>query len=160
MSFPRIALALRRSFGIGIPCRNMQRDPQAPEGAGMARAPPAPDVPLHANIVLMAERGRNLLIPVDPSEAATRHLSLGRRSAGCYQPLRRRNKPSPETFRVDSRPGTRPRRRKTWETSVRVGPLGCRCVQESRLRHGAAVLTQTAPQRKLRVLPRYGNTEG
>ena len=49
---------------------------------------------------------------------------LRRRSQSRHQSLRRRNKHQSKTIRLDRRSTPRPRRCQTWETSVRVGPLG------------------------------------
>ena len=60
------------------------------EGEGLARAASAPDVPLHANIWLLAERGRDVLLyPHAPAHTA-RHLPLHRQPASRNQLLSRR----------------------------------------------------------------------
>ena len=56
----------------------------------MARPPSALDVPLHADLVLMVERGRRLLRQADETTAQARRLPLRRRPPGRNQSLRRR----------------------------------------------------------------------
>ena len=69
--------------------------PQAPRGAGLARGPSKMDVPLHADLVLMAQRRRRLLLQAHPAE---RRLPLRRRPRKGHLPLHRRNQKSPTPF--------------------------------------------------------------
>ena len=62
----------------GDPCHRRQlRRPQTPQGAGMARRSSALDLPLHADLLLLAERRRGLLLQADPPEPEARGLPLG-----------------------------------------------------------------------------------
>jgi hypothetical protein len=65
------------------------RRPQAGQGAAMARPPSALDLPLHADLVLLAQRGRDLLRQAHQTQAQTRRLPFARRPANRHQPLRR-----------------------------------------------------------------------
>jgi hypothetical protein len=47
------------------------------------------DIPLHAHIVILAQRRRGLLRQTHKEAIETRHLPVGRRLAGSYQSLRR-----------------------------------------------------------------------
>ena len=67
--------------------------PQAPQGPRLARPPSAVRVPLHADLVLVAERGRDLLRQAHPAAAQARRVPLDRRLAGCDQPLHRGAQP-------------------------------------------------------------------
>lgn len=51
---------------------------QAPQPAGMARRSIRDGPPLHADLVLLAQRRRRLLLQAHPTELETRRLPLGR----------------------------------------------------------------------------------
>ena len=95
------------------------RHPQAPEGPGLAGAAPALDLPLHPDLVLVAQRGRDLLRQADQAAPAARQLPLAGGAAGGDQPLRRGAQPGPEAVRLDRRPGRHRR-----EGPARVPRLG------------------------------------
>jgi hypothetical protein len=61
--------------------------PQAPQGPRLARPPSALDFPLHADLVLLGQRGRDLLRHPHPPTAAARRLPLAGRSPGRHQPV-------------------------------------------------------------------------
>ena len=67
------------------------RHPQAPQGAGLAGAAPALDLPLHPDLGLVAQRGRGLLRQADQAAAQARRVRLAGRAAGGDQPLPRRD---------------------------------------------------------------------
>src|SRR6266542_4335497 len=102
--------------------RSLQlRHSQTPESAQMARAASALDLPLHANLGIMAQRRRRLLRQAHKSAPQTRRVSIRRR--GRHQPLRRRDQCRPQTLRVDRTPKPHPRRCQKREGKVRVDPL-------------------------------------
>src|SRR4051812_32134315 len=93
------------------------------EGAGLAQAPPALDLPLHPDRVLLAQRGRDLLLQAHPATPPARRVRLARRLAGGDQPLPRRDERQPQAFRLDRRPGPHHRKGAPRAPSVRTGPL-------------------------------------
>src|SRR6266496_910541 len=102
--------------------RSLQlRHSQTPESPQMARAASALDLPLHANLGIMAQRRRRLLRQAHKSAPQTRRVSIRRR--GRHQPLRRRDQCRPQTLRVDRTPKPHPRRCQKREGKVRVDPL-------------------------------------
>src|SRR5918997_970267 len=66
------------------------RQSQASEGRGLARAPPALDLPLHPDLGFLAQRRRDLFLGPHAKAPSPRHLQLDRRSPGRHQPLPRR----------------------------------------------------------------------
>ena len=75
--------------GQGRPRHPRQlRRPQAPEGARLARPPPALHLPLHPDLRLLAQRRRGLLRQALQAPAQARRLPLPRRPPGRHQPLR------------------------------------------------------------------------
>ena len=60
------------------------------QSAGLAGTASALDVPLHPDIVILAERGGGVLRETDAAQAQTRRIPLGRRPAGRDQSLHRR----------------------------------------------------------------------
>ena len=75
--------------------------PQAPQGPRLARPPSALDLPLHADLGLVAERGRDLLLGAHPPPPQARQLPLDRRPAGRDQPLHRRAQRRPQALHLD-----------------------------------------------------------
>jgi transposase len=74
-----IATIERRPGRQGDPRHSRQlRRTQTPRGAGLARRSSAMDVPLHANLMLMAQRRRGLLLQAHSAELETRHFPLRR----------------------------------------------------------------------------------
>ena len=73
--------------------------PQAPQGPCLAGPPPALDLPLHADLRLLAQRGRG---DAHPAAAEARRVPLHRRAAGRHQPLPRRAQPGAPTLHLDS----------------------------------------------------------
>ena len=67
------------------------RHPQASQGPRMARPPSALDLPLHADLGLLAQRRRGLLRQAHQAAAQARRVPLHRRTSGRHQPLRRRD---------------------------------------------------------------------
>src|SRR5213080_4498936 len=96
----------------------------------MARAASALDLPLHANLGIMAQRRRRLLRQAHNSAPQTRRVSIRRRPRSRHQPLRRRDQRRPQTLRVDRTPKPHPRRCQKREGNVRVDPLVSRHVGE------------------------------
>src|SRR5512133_2891319 len=66
------------------------RHAQTPEGQDVAGAPPALRLPLHADLLLLAQRRRGLLRQAHQAPSPTRRLPLDHRAPGCDQPLHRR----------------------------------------------------------------------
>ena len=69
------------------------RRPQASESAAMARPTPALHLPLHADLLLVAQRRRGLLRQTRETATKARCLSMRCRSPSHNQPLRRRDQP-------------------------------------------------------------------
>src|ERR1700733_2363680 len=69
------------------------RRPQASESAAMARPTPALPLPLHADLLLVAQRRRGLLRQTRETATKARCLSMRCRSPSHDQPLRRRDQP-------------------------------------------------------------------
>ena len=61
------------------------RHPQAPQGPRLAEAAPPLDLPLHPDLVLLAERGRGLLRQADQAPPRARQLPLPGRPPGCHR---------------------------------------------------------------------------
>ena len=71
----------------------------------MARPPSALDLPLHADLVLLAQCRRGLLRQADPASAQARRLPFRRRSPGRHQPLHPRIQcPGPQALHLESKP--------------------------------------------------------
>jgi transposase len=100
--------------------------PQASERSCLARSPSAFHLPLHANLVLLAQRRRGVLRQAQPASAEARCLSFRRRSTGRYQPLRLRDQRRPKALHMDRQPRQNHRRRQKRAPSVRFNPLGRR----------------------------------
>ena len=78
---------------------------QAPEGQGVAGAPPALRLPLHADLLLMAQCRRGLLRQAHHAPSPTRRLLFDHRAPGRHQPLPRPSQRQPQTLRLDRRSG-------------------------------------------------------
>jgi len=75
--------------------------PQAPEGARLALAPSPLGIPFHADLGLVAERRRRLLLGAHATPAEARRLHLARRSPRCDQALHRRAQQRSPSLRLD-----------------------------------------------------------
>src|SRR4051812_49421469 len=117
----------------------------------MARPARALHLPLHADIMFMAERRGGLLRKAHKPALEARRLRLGRRPASRHQPLRRRTQPRPKPLSLDRRSGQNYRRCQTRAPSVRFRPLAFESADGAThvafaLRAGArASLTSAAP---------------
>ena len=67
------------------------RRAQEGQGPRLARPPPAPDRPLHADLVLVAQCRRGLLRQTHAAQAQVWRLPIRRRPSGRHQPLYPRN---------------------------------------------------------------------
>src|SRR6516225_1263608 len=65
------------------------RQPQTPQGAGLAGSPSAFRVPLHTNLGLMAQCRRGLLREANETTAETRRVPITGRPSSRHQPLPR-----------------------------------------------------------------------
>src|SRR3954451_18261381 len=72
----------------------------------MARPARALHLPLHADIMFMAERRGRLLRKAHKAAPEARRLRLGRRPASRHQPLRRRTQHPTKTLYLDRSDGT------------------------------------------------------
>ena len=72
-----------------------------PPGAGLAPRTSAMDVPLHADLLLLAQCRGRLLLQAHSAEPQTRRLSLGRRTRKRDYPLHRRHQQEPQALRLD-----------------------------------------------------------
>src|SRR5208283_4737511 len=75
-------------------------------------------LPLHADLVLLGQRGRRLVCQAHPPTAQARRLHLDRRVADRHQPLHRRCQRQAQALRLDQIRRRHPRRCPTRETSV------------------------------------------
>jgi len=75
--------------------------PQTPQGSGLAGASSALDLPLHPDLGLLAQRGRELLLQDDATAHPPRRLPLDRRPADRHQRLSRRAQCQPQTLCLD-----------------------------------------------------------
>jgi transposase len=107
------------------------RRAQAPERAQMAGAPPALDLPLHANLVLVAERRRGLLRQAEPAPPQARHLPLPGQPARGHQALHRTSQPGAHPIRLESRSQSHHCRRQTRAPNVADNPLVLTSISES-----------------------------
>src|SRR6476620_11579064 len=103
------------------------RRPQAYQGPRLARPARALRLPLHANLMLLAQCGRGLLRQAVQAPLETRRLPLRRRPPARHQPLPRRDQRRTEALHMDRRPRQNHRRRQTRAPSVRFHPLACPC---------------------------------
>ena len=92
----------------------------------MACPTPPLDLPLHSDLRILAQCGRDFLCQAHQKATHSRRLPIRRRSQGRHQPLRPGNQCRTKTLHLDRRSQPRPRRCQTRETSVRVDPLGVR----------------------------------
>src|SRR5208337_2870371 len=104
--------------------RRQLRDPQAPQGQGLAQAPPPLPPPLHPHIGLLDQSGRTLLRPDHRRRHPPRRLPQRRRTQDRNRSLFGATQCRAQALRLD-----RPSRRYPPEscqraTSVRVGTLG------------------------------------
>ena len=95
-----------------------------PKVMRLARPPSALDLPLHADLGLLAQRRRGLLRQTHQAATQARRLPLPRRASGRHQPLPRRDQRQPETLSLDRRPRHDHRRRQPRAPSVRFDPRG------------------------------------
>ena len=70
--------------------RRQRRDPQTSKGEGLACASPALDISFYADIRILVERGRDLLLGADPQAHSPRQFSFGSRPASRHQAISRR----------------------------------------------------------------------
>ena len=89
----------RRQAGSRHPRQLWQ--PQASQGPSLARPPSTLDLPLHPDLRIVAERGRDLLLGPDTPPPPARHLPLPGRAPGRHQPLPRRAQRQPKALRLD-----------------------------------------------------------
>ena len=89
-------------------------------------APPSPlDLPLRADLMLLAQRRRGLLRQARKAPPEARRLPLRRRPPGCHQPLpRRAQRIRPEALHLDRRSRQNHRGRQTRAPTVGFDPLG------------------------------------
>jgi len=80
-------------------------------------------LPLHADIVLVAQRRRGLLCQAVEATIEARRLPLRGRSPGRNQPLRRGDQPHAQALQMDRRSRQNHRCRQTRASSVRFYPL-------------------------------------
>src|SRR4030081_1176459 len=90
----------------------------------MACPIPPLDLPLHSDLRILAQCGRDFLRQAHQKATHSRRLPICRRSQGRHQPLCPGNQCRTKTLHLDRRSQPRPRRCQTRETSVRVDPLG------------------------------------
>lgn len=93
----------------------------------MARTPSPLGVPLHADLILLAQRRRRLVRNAGQATPETRHLPLCSRPAGGHQPLHRRAQPGTQDLRLASEPQSDHRCPKTRVPSVGVNPIAWPC---------------------------------
>jgi hypothetical protein len=99
------------------------RRPQASQGARLAQPPSALHLPLHADLVLVAQRRRGLLRQTVQASPQARRLSFARRPPDRHQPIPCRAQPATQTLHLDRRSRQNHRCRQTRAPSVRFHPL-------------------------------------
>jgi hypothetical protein len=82
-------------------------------------------LPLHPDLLLLAERGRGLLRDPGQAPAQARQLRLAGRAAGRDQALLGRGEREPPTLRLDRRAGRHHREGPARVSSVSISPLSC-----------------------------------
>jgi hypothetical protein len=75
-------------------------------------------VPLHPDIMLLAQCRRGLLFKADPAAAQTRSVPFDCRSPSRYQSFPRRDQCRPQALRVDRAPRARHHRCPAWDASL------------------------------------------
>ena len=95
---------------------------KTPEVRALAGPSSALDLPLHADLELLAERRRGLLRQALQASPEARRLPLRRRPPGRHQPLRRRAQPEPQALRLARRSRRHHRRPQQRVPSVGVNP--------------------------------------
>ena len=103
--------------------RRQLRGPQASRRAAMAGASSAMDLPLHADLGVVAQRRRRVLRRPNQTSAQTRRLPLRRRPPGRHQPLPRRPQRQFKALPMGRRPRQNHRRSQTRASSVKFDPL-------------------------------------
>ena len=88
----------------------------------LARSP-ALDLPLHADLVLVAQCRRRLLRQAHQEAIEARSLPIRRRPSSRHQPLPRRAQHPAQALHLDRRSRQNHRRRQTRASSVRFDPL-------------------------------------
>ena len=110
--------------GKAGPCDPRQlRRPQASQGPRVAYAPSALFLPLHPNILLLAQRRRRFLRKARKATSQARRLPLDRRSPGHHQPLPRTHQQRSAALHLDKGSRQNHRRCQTRAPSVRFHPL-------------------------------------
>src|SRR3954465_6851628 len=102
------------------------RRPQASEGLPMAPPTPPLLLPLHADLMLVAQRRRGLLRQTRQAAVEARCIPIRCRTSGRYQPLRRRHQRQSKTLFLDRRPRQNYRCCQAGAPSVRFHPLAVR----------------------------------
>src|SRR6266852_1785269 len=89
----------------------------------MACATSALDLPLHANLGVMAQRHRRLLRQAHQPAPQTWRVPIRRGTPSCNRALHRRDQRRSQTLRLDGTRKPHPRCCQTRERKVRVDPL-------------------------------------
>jgi hypothetical protein len=87
------------------------------------RPPSGLRVPLHPDLLLLAERGRDVLLPAHAPPTQTRCVPLDRPPPSRDQPLRRGPQCRAQTLHLDRRSRSHPRQGLPWDSSVSVAAL-------------------------------------
>src|SRR4030095_2340192 len=93
---------------------------------GLAGAAPALPLPLHAEIMLLAQCGRDLVLEANSAAAEAGRIPLDRRTASRHQPLPHGNQCRSQALRLDRSPRPRHCCRAARDPSVRVDALANR----------------------------------
>jgi hypothetical protein len=103
--------------------RRQLRDPQPSESTAMAGTASPLDLPLHANLGIMAQRRRGLLRQTLATTTQARRLPIRRRPSSRYRPLRRRDQQRSKTLHLDRQSKQNHRRCQPRAPNVRFVPL-------------------------------------
>ena len=101
------------------------RHPQAPQGQGLAQAPPALSPPLYPDFRLLDQSGRALLRPDHRGRHPPRRIPQRRRTQDRHRSLPRPAQCRRQTVHLDRPRRRHPRKSRQRTTSVRVGTLAC-----------------------------------
>src|SRR5947199_10339015 len=111
--------------------------PTSTPKSGVAGPSSALDLPLHPDLGLVAERGRDVLLSADAKAPPPRQLPIDCRPASRHQALPRRPQRQPKTIRLDrigsldpdqARQTARPVRMSQSTSSVAASRLSARCL--------------------------------
>ena len=142
-----------RSAKSSMWCSTITPHTKTSQAEGLAGAAPAVRLPLHPEIVLLAQCGRDPVLEVDAAAAEAGRIPLNRRTPSRHQPLPHGNQCRSQALRLDRSPRPRHCCRAARDPSVRVGALGASAQADGERDIERLSDTDRAPAGKL---PNYG----